>query len=599
MSAHDQCRYARRNMTLADMINLIVNDPAIECDRHRWRTAIEGLARGIGKPPATLPADPRRLMPLLSKASGARHRAGVGKGTWTTYKAQYRAATRHVGLAKGPARIDTPRSPAWRDLLAARTRGERNYLSRFAGVMTQQNVEPTEVTEAHFEAYHDYVRTAAVRDPEQAYHGACTAWRRVLDDNPAFPRCSPARSYRRPSYWRPWSEFPPELEATIDAYYEGQTRARSVDLKSLFKPSPSGSGRGIRRTTTRSYKNYLRALASAAVATGIPAESLTSLDSLLLPEVYEPAAEYLLNRRGEDQKHRGTTTSDDVSIENKYVYNILHHVRTVLKRHFGCSDERISGINAALRTLAPDNRMSSHTRQRIAVLREPRLFRQLFLLPERLYAELARIEDPTEQHAWQAAAVLLLAIDLDTAFRRSNAIKLSAKNFGPIDRTTGRMLVEIPPEDAKTEQPYMAELRPRTVALLRTFGERWRPLLAYNDLPYLFPVEGLDDERQEQRALAGFAGRLCRLVTRRLDVAFNLHVLRGLLASLYAEANPGDVLTVQMKLGHASSRTTERNYIDVRQMEANRRFDAVVDRLVRDGRAPQAVALREDVLNVF
>ena len=605
MSSHEKRRGAHTNMTLADLIGLIANDPTLEDNRRRWCTAMEGIARGLGKPPSILPADPKKLIALLSKEQGARRRADVAKSTWTTYTAQYRAATRHVGLAPGPARVDTPRSPAWRELLATRTRSECNYLSRFAGMMTEQGVEPTQVTSAHFETYRDYVHAAAVREPEKAYDGACWAWSRVCNDNPEFLECSPPRAYRRRSYWLEWSAFPPELEAEIDAYYADQSSPQSLDMKSLFKPAPGGSrrggkgGKGIQRSTIRNYKNYLQALASAAVEAGIRAESVNSLERLVSPSVHEPAIAYLLQRSVHDQQQRGAVVSDDAALANKYVYNILHHVKTIMIRRFGWRKDQLACIEGALLSLSPDNRMSPRTRQRIGVLREPRVFRRLFLLPEQIYAELERVDDPTAQHAWRAAVGLLLAIDLDTAFRRSNAIKLSKKNFGRRDRRTGRLPVEIPPEDAKTDQPYMAELRPRTVGLLDRFVARWRPLLGNADSPYLFPLVGLDDEREEQVALAGFAGRLCRLVEGRLGVTFNLHVLRGLLATLYAEANPSDILTAQVKLGHADPRTTRRSYIDVQQTDAIRRFDAVVDRVVRGAEPPRVRARMEAVHDVF
>ena len=502
MSTHEKRRSAHKSMTLADLIGLVANDPTLEDDRRRWCTAMEGIARGLGKPAAILPADPNKLNALISKEPGARHRAEVKKGTWKTYKSQYRAATCHVGLAQGPARVDTPRSPAWRELLATRTRGDCNYLSRLAGVMTDQGVEPTQVTEAHFETYRNYVHAAAVREPEKAYDGACRAWSRVLNDNSDMPRCSPPRAYRRASYWLDWSAFPPELEAEIDAYYADQRRPKSVDIKSLFKPAPAGLTRGaksrlgIQEGTICNYKNYLQALASAAVQAGFPAGNLTSLEKLTSPAVHEPAIEYLLQRSMNDQRARGAVEKDDARLTNTYVYNILHHVRTILIRRFGWQKDRLACIEGALQSLAPGKRMSERTRQRIEVMREPKVLRNLFRLPDLIYVELGRVEEPTAEHAWEAAAALLLAIDFDTAFRRSNAIKLTQENFGPIDRRTGRMPVEIPPEDAKTEQPYMAELRPRTVKLMHAFGERWRPLLNRGESPFLFPLKGLDDERK-------------------------------------------------------------------------------------------------------
>ena len=235
-------------------------------------------------------------------------------------------------------------------------------------MMTEQRVEPSQVTSAHFETYRDYVHAAAVREPEKAYDGACGAWSRVLNDNPEFLECSPPRAYRRRSYWLEWSAFPPELEAEIDAYYADQSRPQSLDMKSLFKPAPGGSrrrGKGIKSSTIRNYKNYLQALASAAVEAGIPAESVHSLEKLVSPSVHEPAVTYLLQRSVHDQQQRGSVVSDDATLANKYVYSILHHVKTIMIRGFGWREDQLTCIEGALRSLSPDNRMSPRTRQRI------------------------------------------------------------------------------------------------------------------------------------------------------------------------------------------------------------------------------------------
>jgi integrase len=145
------------------------------------------------------------------------------------------------------------------------------------------------------------------------------------------------------------------------------------------------------------------------------------------------------------------------------------------------------------------------------------------------------------------------------------------------------MPVEIEPEHAKTEQPYMSELRPRTVKLLTEFRGVWRPLLGNQGTPYPFPEEGLNDPARQQAAVRRVASRVARLVRRRLDVDFCLQDLRRLLATIYAEANPGDERTAQLKLGHESPETTHRYYIDPQQLSAVRRFDAAIDKLIGGG----------------
>jgi integrase len=477
-------------------------------------------------------------------------------------------------------------------------------LSRFAGVMTTRAVEPAEVTEANFEDYRDYLRNAAVRNPDKAYHGTCVVWARVLADKPEFRRSSPPRAYRRSSYWRAWSEFPPGLEADVDAYHAGQARPQSVDRRSLFKPAPGGRKRGrkgIKASTIQNYKNYMLALASAAVQAGIPADSLISLEVLVSPEVHEKAIEALLGRRLDHARQQGVVASDEVLMKGNYVYSILHHVRTILVRHFGWPEDRLDAIDGALESLAPKSRMSQLARQRITVLREPNVLRQLSLLPHRLYDELHRVEEPTQRHAWTAASGLLLAIAFDTAFRRSNIILLRDENFGAIDKKTGRMPVEIMPEDAKTEQPYMSELRPRTVELLTEFQSVWRRRLGNEESRYLIPVEGLDDPDQASRqaVVTRVTSGLTRLVRRRLDVDFCLHDLRRVLATIYAEGNPGDVRTAQLKLGHQSPEMTERFYIAPRELAAIRHFDAFIEKIIDGGVTGVTCPDRETCHEVF
>lgn len=124
----------------------------------------------------------------------------------------------------------------------------------------------------------------------------------------------------------------------------------------------------------------------------------------------------------------------------------------------------------------------------------------------------------------------------------------------------------------------VAELRPRPVAMLNEYLWRWQPLIFSGSTPYLF-CNG-SGEPVDPRL---FASRLSRLVGRRLDVEFNLHVLRSLLTSLYADANPDDQKTAQLKLHHLSADTTARFYILPQQRKAIRRFDDAIDEIVRQG----------------
>jgi hypothetical protein len=179
--------------------------------------------------------------------------------------------------------------------------------------------------------------------------------------------------------------------------------------------------------------------------------------------------------------------------------------------------------------------MSARTRTRLDVLRQPNVFKALYTLPERIFNEMRKLDQPTPQDAWKCASGLVLAVTFDTAFRRSNVVKLQiGRHFGAIDPRTGRMPIVVPGAETKNGETYVSELRARTVRLLDEYLQKWRPLLDGTGSEYLFPLSGLDDANGERAALLRMAGRVNRMVSSRLDLDFNLHLLRSLLATLYA-----------------------------------------------------------------
>jgi hypothetical protein len=587
MSSSYQLPNSSVKLSLAGMITLIEAADGISIGKKQnWISAIRGVARALGQPIAAISADPDTLGKKLHGVRGVRHRAGVSKDSWKVYLARYRAATRFLGLADLPARLGAERSSAWRDLLSRLPASHAKYLGRFAGVMTLNGVEPDVVGPDHFELYRLYITKAAIRTGNHAFRWTCHYWEKARAEAPGWPEAQAPVVPRRKLMWLPWSAFPGSLERDIDAYYAGRVQHREFDLDTLFDGTPE---KQIRRNTARNYKEYLQGVASAAVGAGVPAEGIRSLADLLGHAVLERAITQLVRRRTQ-LSGRGVATSPSADQRgDRYTFEIVHHVHHVMK-NIGSPPTQLMRVKAALEKLAPtDTGMSKRTRSRLDVIRQPAVFRSVFMLPERIFMEARQYERPTIQDAWRCAAALVLAISFDTAFRRGNAIKLRLnQHLGTIDPRTGRMPVVVPGEETKNGQTYVAELRSRTVRLLEEYLEHWRPLLCDLSSDYLFPLDGLGDHDRERTALLRLAGRVSRMVCSRLDIDFNLHLLRSLLATLYAESNPGDIQTAQLKLGHKNARSTQGFYIDVDQRHAHRRFDTVINELIEPRTTPTA-----------
>ena len=575
MSTISEKRGASQLNTAEDLIARISGDPALPtATRQKWSAGIRGLARGARTSPAQLPADAARFTKAMSARNASCHHAEVSRETWQQYWYGWRSAARHCGLVTGQARNTAPRSDGWNACLSQLGNGHRQNLTRFAAEMTLRGIEPAAVRPEHFEIFRQALVRAAVRDPQRAFKAFSDGWRHARTVGSGLPDITAPIPHKKVPYWRAWPDFPASLEADIDAYYAGRITPKAFDVAALFRKPV---GKVIRPATRIAYKNYLQALAGAAVAAGTPPAQLTSLAALLNLNVLEAAFGYLVERRIGLQRDDGATDDDSVLTRGGYHYNIAHHALTILRKHFKVPEADLMGLIGCVEQLNPKNKgMAPTTRSQLDVLCQPAVFRRIFRLPEQLFAEVERVEQPGVAEAWTAALALALAVTLDTAFRRANVTGLRTdRHLGPIDRRTGRMLVEIPEAETKTAAVYVAELRPRTVQLLDRFLITWRPLIVAGDTPFVFPDEtgaGVDAAR--------FGARLARLVTRRIQTQFTMHRVRGMLATIYAEANPGDEKTAQTKLGHRDPRTTQKFYLAPQQQKAIRRFDAVIDDLL-------------------
>ena len=79
----------------------------------------------------------------------------------------------------------------------------------------------------------------------------------------------------------------------------------------------------------------------------------------------------------------------------------------------------------------------------------------------------------------------------------------------------------------------------------------------------------------------GIYDRVCRHTREAFGFPVNLHLFRDCASSTIATRDPEQVLVARDLLGHASFSTTERFYIQARQIDASRRYQSILqaDRL--------------------
>jgi hypothetical protein len=128
--------------------------------RTEWLSGIATFSRVCGRDPSEIVADPKHLRHLMTTASW--QLAGLAPGTWSNILSRLRAMLAHAGID-----VDRMRqfrlAPEWIELLAVLPEKPRRDLGSFAGWCTARRIQPGEVMQETFVAYHDYCSERKMR----------------------------------------------------------------------------------------------------------------------------------------------------------------------------------------------------------------------------------------------------------------------------------------------------------------------------------------------------------------------------------------------------------------------------------------------------
>jgi len=193
-----------------------------------------------------------------------------------SFKSRLRQALRYAAPHLAPARSHVKLTGQWAALevlLPVRERRQLSRCLRFAGGM---GWPPEAVGEEQVLRFPEYLQHEAMLPCyEKVVRETRRAWNRAVDTAPGWPkqRLAPPRSNHSP-YWVPLNEFSESLQQEVADH-----------LHRLAHPDPFlGSSReALAPSTLEQHRILFVTLASAVVASGIAAEELTSIASLVRP----------------------------------------------------------------------------------------------------------------------------------------------------------------------------------------------------------------------------------------------------------------------------------------------------------------------------
>lgn len=332
-----------------------------------------------------------------------------------------------------------------------------------------------------------------------------------------------------------------------------------------------GHQKRLRPATVAQKKILIELALHAVVEAGTNPASITTLDYLFEPHVFET----ILQRYCEN---------DEEETPRPTARNLAGTLIALAKQRLGSEPATLARI-AELRRLQkclgpqPDG-LTAKNQQLLRELADPSTLERLLLLPGRLADWAARATPVQGAQAMESAVAT--AILLSAPMRISNLAGLHLERH--LSRLAGPrslLLIEIPPEEVKNSVRLSYELSRRVTTVVDRFVRDFRPQLAKPGNPYLFPVGST------HKTPKYLSREIRQVIGEWVGIDMSAHQFRHLAGLLTQRKTPGSFAMLADLLGDKSIATVRRYYAELDTLSAGREFDAIVEAELAKGRLPR------------
>jgi len=539
-------------VTLADVLRCLEGDRDLDPARRRELcSAVRSVCRALSADPALIAAQPHQLRVRLRDVTAAA--AGVGKGRWSNIRSLTLKALKRVGIKAMPGRYREPHAPEWealRDLLP--NRHFASGLSRFMSYCTACGIAPSAVDTQTFKRFQEaFEGDSLLRDPGGMVRDTCKLWNIAVATIPGWPRVTVEVPVRLKRFVLPLSTFAMCFRADLERFL-----ARGAD-PDVFSDSYA---RPVRPATERTRRRNILVVATALVKSGISADAVTGLATLVRPENAKQALKLLLTRAG------GKPTG--------YLYQIATLLKTIATHYVRADEKTVAELRVICSKLRPAKAGFTEKNKRcLRQFADVNKLAGLLTLPQRLLAQADRGDGNRRREAVRAALGLAIGIELVIPIRAQNLTGLRLDRH--IHRAGKKVLLSVPADETKNENPIDAELPPWLTRLLEAYLKRYRPRLTLAPSPWLFPGES-----GSRRSAGGFGAQISAIIAEKVGITLTPHQFRHLACKIYLDRRPGEFETMRRLLGHKSLETTMRFYRELDGVLAVRRYSEFLTQLL-------------------
>jgi len=577
VDARHEIKTKSETPTVASVLEAIAADPSIPKKRRAdICSGARSLCRVLGVEVQDAPLDPRFFGDCLTKLTPAG--AKMSKGRLRNCKSHMDTVLAYANALGQRRRNNDPIAPAYKTLLEHVSDGWKSKrMGRFFRVASSWGVSPIEVNDSVFDDFQASLKRSTVKDYRKIDRGTRKLWNELACTVAIWPQTIITVPSYTDHYSLPEEDFPDSLWEDLDAYIDYRLK-KSKDVDAILSDEDLLSDirskirvpKSIKESTAKLIRYRVRQFASVLVNEGIAeANSIVGLKDLVAPKSVRDGLMFFLHRAGGNSK-------------NAQMHGIANDLR-MIARYWVKSDENdLRRLDSICNNVRPIHHgLPESARRSLAPLKDPDNVRTFLGLPDRVAAEIEKIEEPTRIDANRMATTLWIKLAQRAPLRISTLLgtELEKNIFRSHNGKNASVSLYFPADKVKNKKPLEIPLPPSTVRFLDLYLKKYRPLLTDHPSPWLFPAPDGGQKRANVMATD-----IEKLMLRYLGFYLNPHSFRHVAAKLYLSANPGRFVDVQLLLGHKRLETTLKYYCDLEAEEVFKHFDEILLKLENGGK---------------
>jgi integrase len=547
-------------ISFADAIAAIEQAAELSAQKRRhWICSLCQIAKWLDRPTIVIPARWTSVRIAVGQLHHAR--VDVTAKTLANHRSNVRAALRWFGNEHDVPARGTPLSAEWAALRdRIENRGKRARLYGLMRYCSGRGIKPGSVDNTTLDDYVRYrAETTALASNNTARRSMARTWNscaaaidgwpvQQLTEPPIKAKVDPA-----------WEDFPAGIRKDIDAYLAGLRKVRRGSSGKRIRP--------CQPATIRTRRAELMAVARMAARLGMPIESLTSLATLLHPDVIEPVVEAYWEKNGNEPK----------------VFTIdLGWKLLRIAREIDCLDPDAIQRLDEMRARLEDYRHSGLTEKNLKLVRlvlTEGIWSEVISLPNILMHQARHAKDHAPiKAALTAQLAVAVAILTFAPVRLSNlvAIDLGENLIKPGGLNSPYWLV-FPHYDVKNRVDLNVQFDEALTGLIDEYVHEFRPvLLRGSNASWLFPGEAGGPKTANM-----FSTQITERIQKAIGLRITVHQFRHAAAAFYLKHHPGDYETVRRFLGHRNIQTTINFYCGLQTTQATEELGKLVRRQIK------------------